>query len=258
VLEPQRPVCRAQTRSRTSAPAYGAASTKERRYAQVLFGTRDSREFFFRKGVPTPNAPAGQAALDWLAQKARDHPAQLIEGKPYHFPHTREVFRKIVADIYNPPRLTELAQGQEPTPAMSDLNHRFCYRTKGNSVDFESKAYKATIVVSLGHQGSTVTLDLDGFVISDKVPAHANMVDQLLTGVAPADLDEVMLKECVAKDGKAYALLHPALSLRLHVFFPSHSLRGTTSRATSSWRWTRMAKASSPSRPSARGTPTSA
>jgi hypothetical protein len=71
-------------------PEYGDDPNSARRRAQILFGSNNNRDFVFRKGVSTPNAPAGQAAcdaaLDWLAQKARDHPAQLIDGKPYHFP----------------------------------------------------------------------------------------------------------------------------------------------------------------------------
>jgi hypothetical protein len=42
---------------------------------------------------------------------------------------------------------------------MSDLNQRFCLRIKGNSIDFESNAYKATVVVLID-KGSIVTLDL--------------------------------------------------------------------------------------------------
>jgi hypothetical protein len=204
-------------------PAYGDDPNSARRRAQILFGSNNNRDFVFCKGVSTPNAPAGQAAcdaaLDWLAQKAGDQPAQLIDGKPYHFPHTHEVFRKILAEVYNPPRLADLAQEQEPTPAMSDLNRRFCYRTKGNSVDFESNAYKATVVVSLDHKGSTMTLDLDEFVLSDTVAAHVDTMDKLLTGTAPTDFDDATLRECVARDGKRYTLLHPAVPLRLHVYF---------------------------------------
>jgi hypothetical protein len=125
----------------TPAPsAYGADPNSAWRHAQVLFGSNNNKDFIFRKGVSTPNAPVGQAAsnaaLDWLAQKARDHPAQ----GHCHFPHTHKVFRKILAEVYNPPRLADLAQEQEPTPAISNLNGRFCYRTKRNSVDFESNA----------------------------------------------------------------------------------------------------------------------
>jgi hypothetical protein len=137
---------------------------------------------------------------------------------------------------------------------MSDPNRRFCYRTKGNSVDFESNAYKATVVVSLDHKGSTMTLDLDEFVLLDKVATHADTVDKLLTGTAPTDFDDATLRECVARDGKRYALLHPAVPLEsVSTSISSHCLRATTSSATSNWRWTPTAKVSSPSRQSARG-----
>jgi hypothetical protein len=80
-----------------AALAYGEEPTRARREAQVLFGAagpKASKEFIFRKGVSTLDAPAGtaasDAALDWLARKARENPAQLINGKPYHFPpHAR-------------------------------------------------------------------------------------------------------------------------------------------------------------------------
>jgi hypothetical protein len=167
-----------------AAPTYGEEPTRARREAQVLFGAigpRASKEFIFRKGVSTPDALAGtaasDAALDWLARKARENPAQLVNGKPYHFPHTREVFQKLLAKIYDPPRPANLTNAPEPTPGMSDLNQHFCFRTKGNNIDFESNACKATVVVLIGDKGSTVTLDLDEFVLSDNVAAHADMVD---------------------------------------------------------------------------------
>jgi hypothetical protein len=113
---------------------------------------------------------------------------------------------------------------------MSDLDRRFCYRTKGNSVDFESNAYKATVVVLLDHKGSTMTLDLDEFVVSDKVAAHADMVDKLLRGTAPTDFDDATLRECVARDGKRYSLRHPAVPLRLHVYFQPLLTRDNSKR----------------------------
>jgi hypothetical protein len=104
--------------------AYGEEPLRARREAQVLFGAagpRASREFIFRKGVSTPDAPAGtaasDAALDWLARKARKNRAQLINGKPYHFPHTREVFRKLLAKIYDSPRLADLTNARSPRRA---------------------------------------------------------------------------------------------------------------------------------------------
>jgi hypothetical protein len=220
-----------------AALAYGEEPMRARRESQVLFGAagpRAFKEFIFRKGVSTPDAPAdttaSDAALDWLARKARENPAQLINGKPYHIPHTREVFRKLLAEIYDPPRLADLTHAPEPTPGMSDLNQRFCFRTKGNSIDFESNAYKATVVVSIGDKGSIVTLDLDEFVLSDKVAAHADMVDKLLTGTPTTSFTEAQLKDCVARDAKRYALLHPAVPLRLCVYFQPLLMRDNCKR----------------------------
>jgi hypothetical protein len=131
----------------------------------------------------------------------------------------REVFQKLLAKIYDPPRLANLTNAPEPTPGMSNLNQGFCFRTKGNSIDFESNAYKATVVVLIGDKGSTVTLDLDEFVPSDKVAAHADMVDKLLTCTPTTAFTEAQLKDCVARDAKRYALLHPDVPLRLRVYF---------------------------------------
>jgi hypothetical protein len=137
---------------------------------------------------------------------------------------------------------------------MSDLNRCFCYRTKGNSVDFESNAYKATVVVSLDHKGSTMTLDLDEFVFSDKVAAHADTVDKLLTGTAPTELDDATLRPGSAWPGTAsVTLLSTPRCLSVSTSISSHCLRATISSATSNWRWTQTAKESSPSKQSARG-----
>jgi hypothetical protein len=209
--------------------------TRARREAQVLFGAagpKASKEFIFRKGVTTPDAPAdtaaSDAALDWLARKARENPAQLINGKPYHLPHTREIFRKLFVEIYDPPRLADLTHAPEPTPGMSDLNQRFCFCTKGNNIDFESNAYKATVLI--GDKGSTVTLDLDKFVLSDKVATHADMVDKLLTGTPMTSFTEAQLKDYVARNAKRYALLHPAVPLRLCVYFELLRMRDNCKR----------------------------
>jgi hypothetical protein len=56
-------------------------------------------------------------------------------------------------------------------------------------------------------------------VLSDKVAAHADMVDKLLTGTPTTAFTEAQLKDCVARDAKRYALLHPAVPLRLRVYF---------------------------------------
>jgi hypothetical protein len=113
---------------------------------------------------------------------------------------------------------------------MSNLNQRFCFRTKGNSIDFEFNAYKATVVVLIGDKGSTVTLDLDEFLLFDKMAAHANMVDKLLTGTPTTAFTEAQLKDCVARDAKRYALLHPAVPLRLRVYFQPLPMRDNCKR----------------------------
>jgi hypothetical protein len=39
-----------------------------------------------------------------------------------------------------------------------------------------------------------MTLDLDEFVLLDKVAAHADTVDKLLTATAPTDFDDATLR----------------------------------------------------------------
>jgi hypothetical protein len=84
--------------------------------------------------------------------------------------------------------------------------------------------------VTMEHKGSIMTLDLDEFVVLEKVAAHADTVDKLLTGTAPTDFEEATLRECVAREGKRYALLHLAVSPRLHVYFEPRLTRNNFKR----------------------------
>jgi hypothetical protein len=64
--------------------------------ARNIFGGGAQTEFVFRKGVQTcgapENAPASEAALAWLAEKARTSPERVVDGSKFYFPHTHEVF----------------------------------------------------------------------------------------------------------------------------------------------------------------------
>jgi hypothetical protein len=135
-----------------SSPPVAPDSKMEVMKASTIFGAGARKEFVFRKGVQTrnapQNAPASEAALAWLAEKAKTAPESVREGSKYYFPYTHEVFRRLLAEIYNPTRLADLA-GLAPTntSAMADLVGRFAFRTKGNSQDFEANVYHGAVVV---------------------------------------------------------------------------------------------------------------
>jgi hypothetical protein len=121
-----------------SSPPVAPDSKMEVMKASTNFGAGARKEFVFWKGVQTrnapQNAPALEAALAWLAEKARTAPESVREGSKYYFPYTHEVFRRLLAEIYNPTRLADLA-GPTPTntSAMADPVGRFAFRTEGNS-----------------------------------------------------------------------------------------------------------------------------
>jgi hypothetical protein len=147
-------------------PAQPPAPSPERQMdvmrARIIFGT--TKEFVFRQGVQTPRAPNGapasEEALHWLAAKARDNPVQRMKGVDGFLPHTREVLRRILAKVYSPTRLQDL-QGPARGGAMADLEGRFAFRTKGLAQDFESNVYNGTVILHMGYQGSTATVDLE-------------------------------------------------------------------------------------------------
>jgi hypothetical protein len=135
-----------------SIPPVAPDSKIEVMKASTIFGAGARKEFVFRKGVQTRNAPqiapASEAALAWLAEKARTVLESVREGSKYYFPYTHEVFRRLLAKIYNPMRLADLA-GPAPTntSAMADLVGRFAFCTKGNSQDFKVNVYHGAVVV---------------------------------------------------------------------------------------------------------------
>jgi hypothetical protein len=192
--------------------------------ARSIFGESAKREFVFRKGVQTrgapQNAPASKAALAWLAEKAKTNPERVVDGSNFYFPHTHEVFRRILAEIYNPTRLADL-QGPAPanTTAMADLAGRFAFRTKGFAQDFEANVYHGAVIVSFRAQGQTVTIDLEKRITAEGRKRHHEFIDKVLKGETPLDkLTQQQQSLCFSKDAKRYALLHPAVPLQLRVY----------------------------------------
>jgi hypothetical protein len=192
--------------------------------ARSIFEGSARREFVFRKGVQTrgapQNAPASEAALAWLAEKARTSPQRVVDGSNFYFPHTHEVFRRILAEIYNPTRLADL-QGPAPanTTAMADLAGRFAFRTKGFAQDFEANVYHGAVIVSFRAQGQTVTIDLEKRITAEGRKRHHEFIDKVLKGETPLDkLTQQQQSLCFSKDAKRYALLHPAVPLQLRVY----------------------------------------
>jgi hypothetical protein len=217
-------------------PAQPPAPSPERQMdvmrARVIFGT--TKEFVFCQGVQTPRAPNGapasEEALHWLATKARDNPVQRIKGVDGFLPHTREVLRRILANVYNPTRLSDL-QGPARGGAMADLEGRFAFRTKGLAQDFESNVYNGTVILHMGHQGSTATVDLEKRLTAEAREQHHTLIDGLLTGEKDfATLSQAQQASCAAKAAKRYALLHPAVPMQLRVFIQPRIMEDGTKR----------------------------
>jgi hypothetical protein len=103
-----------------SIPSVAPDSKMEVMKASTIFGAGARKEFVFRKGVQTTNAPqnapALEAVLAWLAEKARTVPESVREGSRYYFPYTHKVFRRLLAEIYNPTRVANLAGPAPRTP----------------------------------------------------------------------------------------------------------------------------------------------
>jgi hypothetical protein len=193
--------------------------------ARSIFGGEvHKRSSCSRKGVQTrgapQNAPASEAALAWLAEKARTSPERVVDGSRFYFPHTHEVFRRILAEIYNPTRLADL-QGPAPanTTAMADLAGRFAFRTKGFAQDFKANVYHSAVIVSFRAQGQTVTVDLEKRITAEGRKRHHKFIDNVLKGETPLDkLTQQQQSLCFFKDAKRYAVLNPAVPLQLRVY----------------------------------------
>jgi hypothetical protein len=166
------------------------------------------------------------------------------EGSRYFFPYTHEVFRRLLAEIYNPKRLADSA-GPAPanTSAMAnlvgrfafctkgnsqdfeanvyhgDLVGRFAFRTKGNSQDFEANVYHGAVVVCFRAQGQTVTVDLEKRITAEGRQQHHEFIENVLKGETLLEkLNSAQQSLCFFKDAKRYALLHPAVPMQLRVF----------------------------------------